>query len=116
MIHILTASEAELVYADSASWKTVCKAVAAIGLDRQRIILVDSASSSRDDESVTSMHDLIRQAEMKGKNAQTAAWKPSGSESNRDVPAYLSFTSGTTSLPKGVRDSGRLEERRLTCC
>jgi len=93
--YILKASSTELVYADKGSFKTISAAATKLGLPQDRIIRLDEAEAG-----LTSLKDLIKQGQSAG--TPPAAWKLPPGQSNKNVLAYLSFTSGTTSLPKGV--------------
>ncbi|EXJ56091.1 hypothetical protein A1O7_09022 [Cladophialophora yegresii CBS 114405] len=102
MTYILKASESELVYADQGSWDTVCKAAANLGLREDRVILMRSEADVRGQPGKVSIQDLITEAKSRGENGQVEAWTIAKGRSNREFPSFLSFTSGTTSLPKGV--------------
>lgn len=110
MTYILKASESELVFADTASWDTVCRAVREVGMGTDRVVLVGSEDDVRGRRDRVSIHDLIAQAKGKGDEGQVEAWTVPEGRSNKDIPCFLSFTSGTTSAPKGVRQL--LLERR----
>ncbi len=102
MAYILKASESELVYADRGSWDVVCKAAENVGLAKGRVVLTGSEDEVQGPANRTTIQDLIREGKASGESAQVEAWQVGQGLSNKDVPAYLSFTSGTTSLPKGV--------------
>ncbi|KAK6387326.1 hypothetical protein LTS17_000593 [Exophiala oligosperma] len=102
MAYILKASESEMVFADNGSWVTVCNAAREVGLGSDRIILMGNQSEVRGQSGKTSIHDLIVEAKRKGEYGQIEAWVVPKGRSNKKVPSFLSFTSGTTSAPKGV--------------
>lgn len=102
MTYILKASESELVFADNGSWATVCEAARQIGLGTDRVILMGSKGEVHGQQDKVSIHDLIADAEGKGEGGQVEAWTVPKGRSNQKVPGFLSFTSGTTSAPKGV--------------
>lgn len=102
MTYILKASESELVYADRGSWDTVCKAAEKVGLGKNKVVLLGSEAEVKGQTGKVSIQDLIREAEAKGSNGQVKPWEVKTGQTNKDAPSYLSFTSGTTSLPKGV--------------
>ena len=102
MAYILKASESELVFADSGSWSTVCEAARQNGIGTDRIVLMGAAAEDRGQSDKTSIQDLIAEAKSKSEHGQVEAWTVPKGRSNKEVPAFLSFTSGTTSAPKGV--------------
>ncbi|KAI1619265.1 hypothetical protein EDD37DRAFT_676002 [Exophiala viscosa] len=102
MVEILKLSESELVVTDEEVWDNVCQAADKVGLRRDRVVLLERKLASRSSDSKTPMRDLISEAKIKTDGRQAKAWDPSRTQSNKDVPAYLSFTSGTTSSAKGV--------------
>jgi acyl-coenzyme A synthetase/AMP-(fatty) acid ligase len=102
MAYILEASESELVYADDGSWDTVCKAVEKVGLGKDRVVLLGSEAEVMGQRGKTTIQDLIREGRTKDNRGQIEAWEVPRNGTNKTVPCYLSFTSGTTSLPKGV--------------
>lgn len=110
MTYILKASESELVFADSDSVDAVTKAVEAASMGSNRILLLGDENQPRRQTGKTLIHELIAQAKCRGENEQVDPWVLEEGRSNAEVPCYLSFTSGTTSLPKGV--SSRLGASR----
>lgn len=102
MKYILEASESELVFSDKASWDVVRQAAEKVGLGPNRMVLLGSEGEVRDQSGKVSIHDLISQAQSKGAHAQVKPWTLVPGTNNKEFPAFLSFTSGTTSLPKGV--------------
>jgi 4-coumarate--CoA ligase len=102
MAYILKASESELVFADMGSWATVCQAARQNGIGTDRIILLGSEAEVRGQSDKMSIQDLIAEAKGKGDHDQVTPWTVAKGQSNKEVPAFLSFTSGTTSAPKGV--------------
>jgi len=102
MTYILKASESDLVYADTGSWDVVCEAAENVGLGRGKVVLLGSEAEVKGQTGKVSIQDLIRDARAKGENGQAKAWEVAKGQSNKGVQSYLSFTSGTTSRPKGV--------------
>lgn len=102
MTYILKASESELVFADSDSVDAVTKAVGAASMGSNRIVLLGDENQPRRHAGEILIHELIAQAKSRGENEQVDPWVLEEGRSNAEVPCYLSFTSGTTSLPKGV--------------
>jgi len=102
MTYILQASESELIYADNGSWNVVCKAAEKAGVRKDKVILMGSEAEVNGQTGKVTIQDLIREGKARDENGQIKAWEVGKGKSNKDVPGYLSFTSGTTSLPKGV--------------
>src|SRR5262249_6425021 len=102
MSYILTASESDLVYADKASWDVVCTSAEKVGLTEGKVVLVGSEAETRSQPEKANIQDLIRQAKAKGEEGQLWPLELGEGQTNKDVLGYLSFTSGTTSRPKGV--------------
>lgn len=104
MAYILSASESDLVFADNASFDVVCKAADKVGLGMGRVVLLGSPAEVQRATGTGNwtIHNLLEEGSAGGDRAQVEPWTPAKGESNKAVPAYLSFTSGTTSQPKGV--------------
>ncbi|EXJ74992.1 uncharacterized protein A1O5_01688 [Cladophialophora psammophila CBS 110553] len=93
--YIMKASRAKLVFADQGSLKAVAQ-----GFDRERIVLLEPARSQLQDfGTLPSVKGLLEEGDVGGAVAPFTI--PRGSK-NDQICAYLSFTSGTTSRPKGV--------------
>ena len=102
MKYILEASESELVFADNGSWDVVKQASQKVGLGPNRSVLLGSEDEVRGQSDKVSIHDLLQQGRSKGEYGQVKPWTLPPGKTNKEFPAFLSFTSGTTSLPKGV--------------
>ncbi|OAG42492.1 hypothetical protein AYO21_03368 [Fonsecaea monophora] len=89
--YIMKASRAKLVFADQGSLKAVSQA-----FDKERIVLLEPAHASGPLPTVKRLLDEVDSA-----RTPTPFTLPAG-KTNGQVCAYLSFTSGTTSRPKGV--------------
>lgn len=72
------------------------------GVPRSRIILLEG-----EEDGYVSLHDLIEIGRGFGRN-QVPAFKIPRGKRNKDVCGFLSFSSGTTGLPKAVRFDPRL--------
>ena len=67
------------------------------GIPRHRILLLEG-----DIEGFTTVKDLLNIGKSFGENGQVPSFKIPKGKKNRDVCAFLSFSSGTTGLPKAV--------------
>lgn len=70
------------------------------GISADRIFLLEGEKDGHID-----VHKLIEGGKKYGDNGQVPPFKLEDSESNRDVCGFLSFSSGTTGLPKAVCSS-----------
>ncbi|KIV88636.1 hypothetical protein PV10_08302 [Exophiala mesophila] len=102
MKYILEASESELVFADNGSWDVVKQAAQKVALGSNKLVLLGSEDEVRGQSDKVSIHDLLQQGRSKGEYGQVKPWTLPPGKTNKEFPAFLSFTSGTTSLPKGV--------------
>ena len=93
--HILRASTAKLIVADKGSLKVIKTAAKRLGIPDDRIVLLDASLDGH-----VSIKDLIEDG--RKANKQVPAWQLTPGKSNKNACGFVSFTSGTTSLPKGV--------------
>lgn len=102
--YILQSSKAKLIFADHSSYKALTGAAAILGLDENKIIFLEPPRRQ-----VHLVDDLPSvQAELESADAARAvpAFGLPPGKTGGQVCAFLSFTSGTTSRPKGVRLRG----------
>lgn len=97
--YILKSSRAKLVFTDQGSFKAVSAAADSLGIDKARIILLGMKPASKH---TIFLQTLLTEARSEASQDYTPAFKLATGQSNKTVCAYLSFTSGTTSRPKGV--------------
>jgi long-subunit acyl-CoA synthetase (AMP-forming) len=95
--YIFKASSSKLVVGDESSLKVLAKSADLNGIVRDRLVSLDDACGD-----FVTLQSLIKQGQDSGAGGQIPAFKIPASKSNKDIINYLSFTSGTTSLPKGV--------------
>lgn len=109
--YILKSSVAKVIFADQVSLKAVQAAASSLGINDENIILIDSLAEST---VRPSLHQLIREARLPGRGEEIRPFELARGQSNKDLCAYLSFTSGTTSRPKGVSHEDNVLNRRMT--
>jgi 4-coumarate--CoA ligase len=97
MAYIMKASSTALIFADRDSIETVIAAAASLGISKDNIVLLGEAVDNH-----STLLDLLRFGRTFGPENQVSRWDLPVGQSNKEACAYLSFTSGTTSLPKAV--------------
>jgi 4-coumarate--CoA ligase len=95
-LYILKSAEAKVIFADLVALDTVRNAANMTGFDLDHIIRIEPPKSSTDS---CSIQNLIVQGSRRN---PIDPFELRPGQHNKDVCAYLSFTSGTTSKPKGV--------------
>ena len=98
----MKASSTALIFADRDSIETVIAAAASLGISKDNIVLLGEAV---DDHST--LAGLLRFGRTFGPGDQVSRWGLPVGQSNKEACAHLSFTSGTTSLPKAVSTSDK---------
>lgn len=100
MTYALKTAQAKILMTVPSSMSVAIPAAQNAGIPRERIFLLEG-----DHEGYTNMQQLLEMGKSYGSD-QTAAFKIPHGKTNRDVCGFLSFSSGTTGLPKAV--CGRL--------
>lgn len=67
------------------------------GIPKEHVFLLEGEM-----EGHTTIQDLIRMGEKYGNEGQAESFQIPASQKNGDICAFLSFSSGTTGLPKAV--------------
>ncbi|KAJ5733976.1 hypothetical protein N7493_002762 [Penicillium malachiteum] len=96
MTYALKTSDAKIFMTTVSALPVAIPAAENAGISRDRIILLEGKQ-----EGFETIHDLISF----GRNQhddQVASWKIKKGETNKDLCGFLSFSSGTTGLPKAV--------------
>ncbi|KAF2157827.1 acetyl-CoA synthetase-like protein [Myriangium duriaei CBS 260.36] len=96
MVYALKTSGAKWLFAHKASMSVAAEAARQAGLGRERVIVLDGGSV----EGHETLQGLIRKGKEAGEQVQEFSI-PEG-RTNFDVCGFLSFSSGTTGLPKAV--------------
>jgi 4-coumarate--CoA ligase len=110
MTYALKMGQTKLFMTTPDNLKVALEAADNAGISRDRIILLEG-----EEEGFTTLHDLIEFGRGIGRN-QVPAYKIPRKKSNKDICGFLSFSSGTTGLPKAVcfSKSVALESLELT--
>lgn len=87
----------KLVFTAISSLRQVVAACGDVGIPTRSIIVIDGQVSGYD-----SLQDLLKNGKFLGENDQVAEYTLPKGESNSQTCAFLSFSSGTTGLPKVV--------------
>ena len=72
-------------------------AARAAGVTKEKMFLLEGSLSG-----YSTVHDLIRIGKEYGDQGQVPAFQIPSGQQNKDLCGYLSFSSGTTGLPKAV--------------
>jgi 4-coumarate--CoA ligase len=97
MTFALKTADAKFLMTTPASMDTAAASAEAAGLPRSNVFLLEGEVAG-----YTTVQDLIRMGESYGEYGQTPAFKVPPGKKNKDVCGFLSFSSGTTGLPKAV--------------
>ena len=98
MTYALKIGNAKYLATSSAVISVAEKAAAAVGIPKSRIFLLEGSLPG-----YTTIADMINQGESYGPREQVEAFKIPKGKTNREVCGFLSFSSGTTGLPKAVQ-------------
>lgn len=96
MTYALKTAHAKILMTVPSSMSVAIPAAQNAGIPRERIFLLEG-----DHEGYTTMQQLLEMGKSYDSD-QTPAFKIPQGKTNRDVCAFLSFSSGTTGLPKAV--------------
>ncbi|KAK7533120.1 uncharacterized protein J3D65DRAFT_634431 [Phyllosticta citribraziliensis] len=97
MAYALKLSKARILMTSSASIQVAVKAADAAGLGRENVFLVEGKV-----DGFKTVQELIEVGKSYGNDGQVEVFKIPRGEDNGTVCGYLSFSSGTTGLPKAV--------------
>lgn len=97
--HYLAASGARIVFYDQSTAAEVASAWKGFGAPPYTLVSLDGMV---DDSTAPSLHRLVLEGSLLDEKAQTPAWTVPQGQSNKNVCAFLAFSSGTTGKPKAV--------------
>jgi 4-coumarate--CoA ligase len=99
MVYALKTADAKfLMTAPGECFATAIESAKASGIPRSNLFMLEG-----DLEGYSSVHDLIQIGKSYGAAGQIPSYKIPAGKKNKDVCGFLSFSSGTTGLPKAVR-------------
>lgn len=97
MAYALKTADAKFLMTASASMEVAVGAAKQAGLSKANLFLLEGKLSG-----YSTVHDLIAIGKSYGEHGQARAFKILPGKTNKDICGFLSFSSGTTGLPKAV--------------
>lgn len=97
MTYALKTAGAKFLFTVEGSMQVAVAAAKAAGIPRERVFLLEGKF-----ERYTNMWELLNIGENYGDTGQVEEYKLKPGEKNKDLCGFLSFSSGTTGLPKAV--------------
>ena len=104
MTYALKKSEAKVLMTVPSSMEVALPAARNAGIPAERVLLIDGEK-----DGYTNMKQLLDIGKGFGPGGQVPSLKMSPGQTNKDICGFLSFSSGTTGLPKAVGLYIRLE-------
>lgn len=97
MTYALNKAGAKFLMTVPSSMNVAAAAAKNAGIPKERVFLLEGEL-----ESFTTMQALLDMGKSFGETSQIPSFKIPKGKKNRDIYAFLSFSSGTTGLPKAV--------------
>jgi acyl-coenzyme A synthetase/AMP-(fatty) acid ligase len=98
MTYALKTARAKFLMTVPSSMDVAIPAAKNAGIPPERIFLLEGSKGE-----YTSVQQLVKKGQSLGAARQVAPWQLPPGKTNRDICGFLSFSSGTTGLPKAVR-------------
>ena len=97
MTYALKTANAKFLMTVPSSMGVAAAAAKNAGIPKERVLLLEGNL-----DGYTSMQHLLQTGKSYGSNKQTPSFKIPLGKKNKDVCGFLSFSSGTTGMPKAV--------------
>ncbi|KUJ17145.1 acetyl-CoA synthetase-like protein [Mollisia scopiformis] len=97
MTYALKTAGAKYLFTIPGSMDVASAAAKNAGIPKQRVFLLEGTM-----EGFTTMYELLELGKREGEKGQVEEYKLKRGEKNKDLCGFLSFSSGTTGLPKAV--------------
>jgi acyl-coenzyme A synthetase/AMP-(fatty) acid ligase len=97
MTYALRTARAKILMTAESSLSVAIPAAENVGISKDRIILLEGKR-----EGFSTIKDLINLGMQLGVNEQISPFKIPSGQTNKSICGFLSFSSGTTGLPKAV--------------
>jgi long-subunit acyl-CoA synthetase (AMP-forming) len=97
MTYAMRTADSKFLFTAPSSMEVAIASAKTINLPKSNLFLLEGTL-----DGYSTVHDLIAIGKSYGPDGQIPSYKLPAGKRNKDVCGYLSFSSGTTGLPKGV--------------